>query len=146
MLEASWFVPALFVGIICQVVSLPDKSGPPGPLGPAIIAGMVSKDDIDKCLAEVGMTKEEFETHLKHHGESEPNEKDLCLIRCTVKKAGAIDQDGTLNIDLIKTHLPPLGDDEAVTIACMEELEAIKTCQDIKKVMKCLPKLPKRNN
>ncbi|CAG9764314.1 unnamed protein product [Ceutorhynchus assimilis] len=108
------------------------------------LMGNTSKESMDACLDEVGMTKDELR---ENRHKQLISEKCLCLAKCIATSSGRLGEDGTINIAEIKSSFPEKMKDELdTTIACMEKLDKITSCAGMDDVLKCLPKPPKKDN
>ncbi|XP_076255011.1 uncharacterized protein LOC143192992 [Rhynchophorus ferrugineus] len=134
-----------FILLIAAAAVLGDSNEehpPPGPL--QLLMSRPTKKQIDDCMTENGLTKDEIKPPRE---KKEPTEKQLCFHKCIALSTGIITKDGEIVIDKIKDNIsrdsefPSSVVDELIT--CLKGLgEKINACGDMKKIAKCVPKRP----
>ncbi|XP_030757558.1 uncharacterized protein LOC115883345 [Sitophilus oryzae] len=134
----------LLLGVELVVGSASEEDGPPAPGMLKMLYPKLTKEQAKKCIDETGVSRSDFESSRSGN---EPNSKLLCFARCMVLASGTLTKDGEIISDLVKENAPKflVGNalDDAVT--CLEAIQdKIVTCDDMKKVIKCIPKPPRR--
>nr|WJJ63265.1 odorant binding protein 7 [Pachyrhinus yasumatsui] len=132
-----------FTLVLCIIYCQANDDRPQGPSEAHFFHG-VQKADFDKCLEEAGLTKDDLKAY--HESPSkEPSTKQLCLAKCLGTSSGML-KDGMIVPDIIKKNVPSFIDDNTVetAIKCMDAAGKINTCEDMSKILKCIPKPPKR--
>ncbi|XP_072380398.1 uncharacterized protein [Diabrotica undecimpunctata] len=88
------------------------------------------------CLEEAGMTFEQLKEQINDN-----SHEALCVLKCSYVKAGALDKDGNVDVNLVWTTLEKHGLDNPEIknkfTKCLESAGKILICDDAVKHAKC---------
>ncbi|XP_060533715.1 uncharacterized protein LOC132706403 [Cylas formicarius] len=101
----------------------------------------MSKDEWVKCAESAGSTVTQMNEMLKNHQRSSEVQ---CFLKCIMETTGIIGSDGKIDLAKAKDDAPKFLTAEEVDelVKCLEGIDKIASCEDMKKFHDCKPKAP----
>ncbi|XP_044763815.1 uncharacterized protein LOC123320532 [Coccinella septempunctata] len=105
-----------------------------------------------ECLTKYTLTSETISEF--HQNPEDPPKMMLCYMKCFLERKGLLDEQGNINLDYKSNEddeeeysdesssseeYVAIGQSAEDDLSCLKHLEPIKTCSDMKRVLKCLP-------